>query len=240
MNPYANMILPGDVGQQVRQGWDRGRQMRQERDTKNALMQYYGAQMGDDPAAKSLMPVLQANPELGGRLLSQHQEQRSKTQQQQIEMVGRAAAMADTPEKWDQIIDQLAMEGIPGVEKYKGKFSPGLRAAIMAKAGVDPEKPVQAPSAVREWAHYQSLPPEQRPQFDKFRQSIPPQIFGSAESGYQVYDPNGGGQGGPARVQDKAQYDALPPGTQYIAPDGSVRVKGGQTGSAPSGGFPGN
>lgn len=36
----------------------------------------------------------------------------------------------------------------------------------------------------------------------------------------------------------KAEYDALPPGTQYRAPDGSLKMKGGQTGiPAPSGNF---
>lgn len=29
----------------------------------------------------------------------------------------------------------------------------------------------------------------------------------------------------PQRIIDKAQYDALPPGTQYVAPDGQVRTK---------------
>ena len=33
----------------------------------------------------------------------------------------------------------------------------------------------------------------------------------------------------PQRVVSKQDYDALPPGTPYIAPDGSRRVKGGQT-----------
>jgi len=35
----------------------------------------------------------------------------------------------------------------------------------------------------------------------------------------------------------KAEYDALAPGTEYRAPDGSVKVKGGQTGTSPSGDF---
>lgn len=30
---------------------------------------------------------------------------------------------------------------------------------------------------------------------------------------------------GPARVQSQQEYQALPPGTQYVAPDGSIRVK---------------
>ncbi len=32
--------------------------------------------------------------------------------------------------------------------------------------------------------------------------------------------------GGPVRVQDRAQYDALPVGTQYVGPDGKVATKG--------------
>lgn len=35
-----------------------------------------------------------------------------------------------------------------------------------------------------------------------------------------------GGSGGPVQVKSKQQYDRLPAGSQYIAPDGSVRVKG--------------
>lgn len=38
---------------------------------------------------------------------------------------------------------------------------------------------------------------------------------------------SGGGQaaGGPAKIGSKAEFDALPSGTQFIAPDGSVRIK---------------
>ena len=47
------------------------------------------------------------------------------------------------------------------------------------------------------------------------------------------------GGGSERRITSKAEYDALPPGTEFIAPDGVRRVKpGGQTGaSASSGGF---
>jgi hypothetical protein len=39
----------------------------------------------------------------------------------------------------------------------------------------------------------------------------------------------GGEEAGPAmRITTREQYDALPPGTPYVAPDGSRRVKGGQ------------
>ncbi len=37
--------------------------------------------------------------------------------------------------------------------------------------------------------------------------------------------PPGAGGGGLPRVTTKAERDALPPGTRYIAPDGSERVR---------------
>lgn len=46
------------------------------------------------------------------------------------------------------------------------------------------------------------------------------------------------GGGGLPTAKSQAEYDALPPGAEYLAPDGSRRRKGGgQTGSPPSGGF---
>jgi hypothetical protein len=43
----------------------------------------------------------------------------------------------------------------------------------------------------------------------------------------------------PIPVTSKAEYDALPPGSEYIAPDGSHRVKGGQAGQSSPAGFSG-
>lgn len=52
----------------------------------------------------------------------------------------------------------------------------------------------------------------------------------------------GGNAPAPTKIPSptsKAEYDALAPGTQYRAPDGSIKVKGGQTGApaSPSGEF---
>jgi hypothetical protein len=55
--------------------------------------------------------------------------------------------------------------------------------------------------------------------------------------------PNEGGHqtGAPAgnipQVSDQSSYDAVPSGSQYMAPDGHIRVKGGQSPQG-SGGFP--
>jgi hypothetical protein len=57
--------------------------------------------------------------------------------------------------------------------------------------------------------------------------------------------PNPGGMtpgspvnGSTPQVSDQASYDAIPPGTQYMTPDGHVRVKQGGAGGNVSGGFP--
>jgi hypothetical protein len=57
--------------------------------------------------------------------------------------------------------------------------------------------------------------------------------------------PNSGGQqagapvgGNMPHVSDEASYNAVPPGAQYIGPDGHVRVKQGGAGGNVSGGFP--
>jgi hypothetical protein len=44
--------------------------------------------------------------------------------------------------------------------------------------------------------------------------------------------------GGLPHVSDQRSYDAIPPGTQYMTPDGHVRVKQGGQPVAPAGGFP--
>lgn len=44
-------------------------------------------------------------------------------------------------------------------------------------------------------------------------------------------------QGGPPQVRDQASYDAVPPGAQYMTPDGQIRVKQGGQSVAPAGPF---
>lgn len=48
-----------------------------------------------------------------------------------------------------------------------------------------------------------------------------------------------GGDSSAVRVSSRAEYESLPPGAQYIAPDGSVRRKGGASPSNGSLTFPG-
>jgi hypothetical protein len=57
---------------------------------------------------------------------------------------------------------------------------------------------------------------------------------------YVVAQPGVGGTSpGPARPASKADYDALPPGAEFIAPDGTHRYKPGGPTQPASGNFPG-
>lgn len=63
---------------------------------------------------------------------------------------------------------------------------------------------------------------------DRFAQGLPAltpeQTMEFRRSG-AVREPAGAATAGPQRISSKAQFDRLPSGTQFIAPDGSVRVK---------------
>lgn len=60
---------------------------------------------------------------------------------QGLDTVGQLALMADTPEKWDSIVGQLAQSD-PQFQEYIGKF--GMREGIIAQAGLAKDAIAQA------------------------------------------------------------------------------------------------
>ena len=56
---------------------------------------------------------------------------------------------------------------------------------------------------------------------------------------YRLYGPDAVNPAVIPSPKNQAEYEALAPGTRYLAPDGSVKQKGGQMGSKPSGTFQG-
>lgn len=61
--------------------------------------------------------------------------------------------------------------------------------------------------------------------------------FATNAAGVPIGTANPGTVGGLPRVTDKQSYDAVPPGGHYLDPNGHMRLKGGQSGSASTGGF---
>lgn len=62
-------------------------------------------------------------------------------------------------------------------------------------------------------------------------------VYSGPRSGLAAALSGASGGGSLPKVSDSATYNALPPGAQFIDPQGNVRTKGGQSGSSSTGGF---
>jgi len=108
------------------------------------------------------------------------------------------------PAAWDAYIDQ-AVAQYPGLAQYKGKYTPEALNSIVSQAG-------------------------QMPEFQKFQQPNYTPVGEAGLAGFQYGKPiqqsgqpqNFAPQQAPkAAPMTKAEYDKLPAGAQYTAPDGS-------------------
>lgn len=121
------------------------------------------------------------------------------------------------PVAWDQAIEQGVQAGYTGLADYRGKFSPEALKGAIDNAGL----------------------------VEKFISLAEPKYMAVPnEAGLvNVRDPNAIRQFQAERTTQvaapasKADYDALPPGAEYRAPDGSIKRKGGG-GSNATGSFP--
>ena len=242
MNPYANLQFtnPGNAFMQAFQG---GQQQRREGETQNALSKY--AQDPNNPEA--MQGLAKWNPQMALQLQQQKRQEAMRgleAHRENIIMGAKIIRQIQPKDQagWQQVLGMAQQVGID-LSEVPQQFDPQYAQGLVSVAeALAPQKSEQAPSAVREYEYYQSLPPEQRPGFDRFRQSIRPQIFGSAEGGYNIYDPNQQQptpqQGGdmPA-VSSPQEAMSLPPGTQFRLPDGRIGTVPGGAGGNASGGF---
>lgn len=148
-------------------------------------------------------------------------EGKRKMVKEQADYTGQAALRISQlppeqqPIAWDQAIDQGVRMGFTGLADHKGKFSPQALNAAIDNAGL----------------------------VDKFITLAEPKYMAIPEGGTLVNTRNPqavagfGASAQPKQITSKAEYDALAPGSSYIAPDGSVKRKGGGSGNA-TGGFP--
>lgn len=119
-----------DAGAAFRAGMEKAQAARQEAQ-KRAALTAYG--MGDPNALNALM---QADPMLGMQLKQQQQTQQAGQADQRVKLFGRAAQAAKTPEQGDAIARHLMQIGYPEAEAVIGKWTPELRLAYMAAAGI--------------------------------------------------------------------------------------------------------
>lgn len=219
-NPYANLMNPGAVGQGIQQSFMGGMQLGQQQAGQNALSQY--AANPDDP--KSFAGLARHRPEMAMQVRQQQAQQQQAATKQKQEIIGRAVQMADTPEKWDMVAQQLAQRGIPEAANYVGKFSPELRSIMMAEAGLSsPED--RATSLQKNYEWLKGINPQAADQYLKSETEGNPLIANNGDGTFTII-PRGMMQGG--------QQGAVPP-----PPPGFVidQPEGGQTPPA-SGNFP--
>lgn len=258
MGLFDGLIDPNAVGGAFATGLKHGQQERETREVKGALSAY--AVNPDDP--KAFRTLAQYQPELAIKI---GEQQRKRAQEQQIQRLTAAAAQGDKsaaaqlagvdldawskidthqraqikdrvdyigqaalavsrlPEgqraqAWDQYIDQGVQAGHDDLAAYRGKYSPDALNAAIANAGqvktlIDLTEP-----------HYQTVP--EGGSLVNTNDPAAVQSFVNGQPAANI-----------ARPASKAEFDALPPGAEFIAPDGSHRQKpGGQT-ARPSGTF---
>lgn len=225
------LARPVDVGGAFQDGWARGQAQRRETETRNALMDY--AQNPNAPGALNALAAT-GDPRLVMQA-QQHQGQMARYKRedytQLIQAVAKAAKSVKDPATWDAVVEDFARNGYPEAMQYKGMYSPEARLRLMALGGVEDDEP--KPTAMQQ--NYEFLRGRDPKLGETYLQNqADPTRFIQVEDGTGAVRlvpmrSSGAGMGGGSapRVTDKAQYDALPPGSRYIDPNGVERTKGG-------------
>jgi hypothetical protein len=221
--------------------WALGLQQGNPGDALNQAFQQ-GQQNNRANTARSAMAALVADPNNTRAL-------------QALASVDPASAQQFQQQRIEQAKEQLAqhqdsiLKGAEIIRQFNPKDQQGYSAALAAaqQAGIDVSQVPQQydPNYVDGVV---KLADALKPQTSDNMKFITPQPGGGAY-GYDprtgavktIIQPNDGSQpsGAPAvpQVHDQSSYDAIPPGAQYMTPDGHVRVKGGQAGQSSPGGF---
>ena len=218
------MIAP-DVGGKFVQAFKEGQQTREANIAKGAM----AALVRDPNNQKALEALAQVDPGAA----AQFQQRRSMMAQQNAEQY-RSAILDGVPlyQKMGAPTDDA------GWQRFKAAMAQTGHNVSQMPDHFDPQYVQGASQMYQAWS---------KPEEPKY---IPLQAGGSVAkvdpaTGQvtMAIAPNDGSQptGAPAqnlpRVTDQATYDAVPPGSQYLSPDGHVRVKQGGQSQSGSGGF---
>ncbi len=105
----------------------RMQEFQQKSDDRRSLRDLLPKAMSGDAEARNQIAGI--DPELFARLDDRQRQQVGA----RAEAIGRAAMIADTPEKWDLAIDSLS-QLYPDLAEYRGKFTPEARQAAIASS----------------------------------------------------------------------------------------------------------
>lgn len=122
MGMFDSLMDPGQIGQNALLGFQQGRQMRQENDTRNALSTL--AQNPNDPNA--YQTLAKANPELAIQYrgqMGQQQAAQQKQEQTQMVQLGRLLDYAKDEQTYQQARQAAQQIGID-VSKAPANFNP--------------------------------------------------------------------------------------------------------------------
>lgn len=204
------------------------------------------------PDPNVLAQLIVLDPDTGGKIASAFKtmdEGNLKRLEQRNNFMGAAArfvAQGKTPQermqRFQQAAPQLIENGwspqeLDGIDNDLSDE----RLQFYQATAIDYDKMIDNELAEREFRAGKTVPVTAGGSVAAIRPTL--DADGNVTGNAAEYIIGGGGSAVPPAnlpsPKSKADFDALPAGAQFVAPDGTVRQKpGGQTGSAPSGGFP--
>jgi len=155
-----------------------------EGDRRNALSAY--ATNPNDPA--SLNALAGADPALAIQVRQQQQQSQAAKQEKDTAMIAALARDAKDPATFDAAVDQVVAMGYPDAAQFKGKFSPGLRSALMAAGGLKDEASAAPTSLERNYEFYKRTAPDLAPKYLE-NQASPLRFVPDGAGGVSVVDP---------------------------------------------------
>lgn len=224
--------------EQGRAPFEEIRARREQQSFANALAALQ-ANPGDTNA---LAQVTQVAPEFGFRIGQDMRAQQQAGRERLLKVVGTLAKNSKDPQSWDAAVDYLASQGIEGAAQYKGQFSPQMRAAIMAEAGIEDDT-ADPTTLQRDYEFLNSIDPALGQQFLQRRTAEPPMIASNGDGTFTIiprsqFAPQQGAATAPppeavaelrANPNTAAQFDEI------FGPGAAASVLGG---ASPSNGSP--
>ncbi len=205
----------------------------------NALRQY--AMNPNDPNSVNALAT-NGDPRLAIQVRQQQAQAQAAKQEKDVGVIAALARDSKDPASFDAAVDQVVAMGYPDAAQFKGKFSPGLRSALMAAGGIKDDVG-QPTSLERNYEFYQRTAPDLAPKYLE-NQANPVRFVPDGMGGVTVVDPaafqNGptgpaaskGGGPQPGTVEDGYRFKGGDP----ARPENWEPVDGGPTPQA-SGNF---